>query len=245
MGALGCDTPKNLYEAKDLVGVVFDASAPKERRLVSDASFRSSNIRKATFIGCDLAGVSFQNARIGRVRFIECRPGAQFDSNPHFADDAEVTLVRKLGGSEETFVGADISRAFAVLSGKEVRGSFPQRMGRAALIVVLSSLLKRDKHTHDYPERRKIENRLRAWLSQFNLNELQLKKHLAVSIELFEDLLREAWIARNPARDRTFVPAPTKDREIRAIVRSEIIPTHLDKLEGLARTYDARLKAIG
>jgi hypothetical protein len=244
VGALKSETPKDFYEGKDVVDIVFDSTGPAQARLPNQASFLASNLRKAMFIGCDLAGVSFRDARLGRIKFVECAPGAVFDAELKLADDAEVTLVRQRGGEAETYVGDEIRRVLAVLSAQEKRTQRPGQMGHLATIIILSSLYRVDKRSYDFPERRKMENRVRAWLSGFDLNQAQRRQHLSICMELFEELVGKGWIVRNPARTRTFIANPATDGQVREVVRSGAIPVHFNSLARIADEYDQRLATI-
>ena len=244
VGAFKCVMPKDLYEGKDIVDMVFDGTAPDQRRLVTAASFRGSNLRKATFIECDLLDISFQNARIGRLKFIACTPGAKFDVKPILADDAEITLVRTPGGEEETYAGSEIPGALAAISADDKPAALPQRIGHLATVIILRSLFKMDNHSYDYPERRKMENRLRGWLSQFGLTEPQRKQHLAMCMELFDKLIKEGWIVRNPARERTFISNAATEKQVREVIRGSAIPAHMTKLMAIATEYDQRFKSL-
>ncbi len=244
--AFGCEPPSDLFQEKDIVDLAFGEEGHDRHKLPRRATFAKSNIRSAIFDSCDLAAVDFRGARIGRLTFINCKPGAQFDSAPKLADDAEITIVRSKGAKniQETYVGDDISRAFRILSASEVRTSKPEHMGQAAAAVIVASLFKVDKHSRDYPERRKIQNRLTAWLTQFNLDDSRLSKHIQVCMEMFEALVDSDLVVKNPARERTFVPAPKVDRQLQEFIRTGVIPPYSTHLREIASTYDAKLRDL-
>jgi hypothetical protein len=203
-----------------------------------------SNLHDVVFLRCDLHGTKFNNVKIGHARFIECTPGAIFDEEPLFTgDDAEITLVLAPGAAEETYRNKNIKQALTLLRGaseKESPKLLPPDMGERAALTILRSLYKSDEIRLDYPELRKIENSLRAWLRGFNLSDDNFAQYMSLFMDLYDDLEHTGWICLNPARTRTRMPCETKVPTVGQIVRSGAIPFHLSALRELVGRYNQR-----
>jgi hypothetical protein len=143
---------------------------------------------------CDLREARFNNVKIGRVKFIECVPGATFDTEPAFtSDEPEVTLVLGPGKAEETYRKKNIKQALILLRAaveKGVQKPLPSGMGERAALTIFRSLYKSDEVRLDYPEVRKIQNSLRAWLRGFDLNDDVLARYVSLFTDFYNDLSR-------------------------------------------------------
>jgi hypothetical protein len=240
--AIGCALPKDLFKGKDLTGVIFEDTKPGGQLDLREMIFDDSNLHNVVFLRCDLRGAKFHNAKIGHARFIECIPGAIFDTELSFTgDDAEVTLVLAPGQPEETYRTKTIARALTLLSGgveNRIQDPLPANMGERATITIFRSLFKTDETRLDYPQLRKIENSLRAWLRELNLTDDQFAPYMSLFMDLYDGLENAGWIRSNPARTRTKVPC--EEKVVRQIIRSDAIPIHLTKLRELVGQFNQR-----
>jgi len=206
--------------------------------------FDDSNLHDVVFVRCDLREAKFNNAKFGRVRFIESGRGATFDAEPSLtSDDAEISLVSRSGDPEETYRKKHIKQALTFLRGEVAKGPqkpLPPDMGERAALAIFRSLYKSDEIRLDYPELRKIENSLRAWLREYNLSDDHFSQYMSLFIDLYEDLERTGWICSNPARTRTRVPCEARVAIVGQIVRSGSIPIHLTALRELVGKYNQR-----
>lgn len=233
--ATGGPLPQGIFRGKDIANVVF------EDVKLDGMQFDGSNMHDVTFIRCKLSSVSFKNARIGHMSFVECQPGAVFDDDPLVTDDAEIILIRGAGQPEETYVGQDIGRALAVLSGaKRTRVPLPANMAEEAALVIFQSLFKADCQRLDYPEPAKIEKRLRGWLMSFQLEKDEIQQYLRDFLEMLRDFESKGWICRNPNRQRTLVPCESRKRTVAELVRLNAIPVHETQLRNIVLKYQGR-----
>lgn len=240
--SLGGPLPHNLFRGKDVAGVVFEHEIQGTILDLQGMVFDDCKMHDVTFIRCNLSGASFRNARIGHMKFLECGTGAVFDDNP-VTDDAEIVLVRSPTQGEETYVGQDIGQALAILSGAgRTPVALPDNMAERAAVVILKSLFKIDGRRLDYPEQRKIENRLRAWLGSYALAEDEVAKYLRTYMDMFESLKKKGWICRNPNRQRTLMPCEKHAQVVTQVVRSDEIPVHEEQLRGIASDFQLRTK---
>ena len=116
-------------------------------------------------------------------------------------------------------------------------------MAERAAVVILKSLFKIDGRRLDYPEPRKIENRLRALLGSYPLAEDEVAKYLRTYMGMFESLQKKGCICRNPNRPRTLVPCEKHAQVVTQVVRSDEIPVHEKQLRGIASDFQLRTEA--
>lgn len=233
--------PRDLFKGKELTDVIFESDRSGDQLDFKEMNFEESNLHNVVFLRCDLRRTNFKSAKFGRVRFIECVPGAIFDSEPSFTtDDAEISIVLAAGKPEETYARDNIVKSLILLRGAELgpQMPLPTNVGEQAAVAIFKSLYKSDGIRLDYPEVRKIENSLRGWLRGFNLNDEVLDSFVDIFMDLYSDLERGGWICSNPARNRTKVPCETKTASVGQIVRSGAIPLHLTSLRELVGPYN-------
>jgi hypothetical protein len=225
--SIGGALPVEVFEGKYMSGITFHSMD------LSGLSFESCNMHDVGFIRSKLRGTIFRRAKIGRIRFVECDKGAIFDGDPALAEDAEVVLVRREGEGEEVYTGEGIKRALSVMSDEgEALNELPDNVGEQGVVVVFNSLFKSDGR-RDYPEVRKIENRLRAWLAEYRVDEKTRAQLLRSLMEVVNKLMG-GWICRNPNRPRTLVPCDTRAQEVAEVVRLGKIPVHCERLREMA-----------
>lgn len=202
--ALKCqprELARDIFAGKDLAGVVFDGTDLRgmvfDRCVLYDVTFDRANMSNTTFRDCT----------ISKIRFVECGRGAIFDENPRLAEDAEIRFVRSRESGTELYVGADIVRFLGELAGREIASvEVPINLAEQAILVVIGSLFKADQKRFDYPERAKIENRLRGWLREFRFREEQARKLVKIFAEMVEQLEDKRLIVKNDNRPRTLMP---------------------------------------
>ncbi len=215
LGVRPAALPKVFFEGKAIASVVCDKAD------LSGVSFDGSTIHDVIFERCELLGTTFHGARIKKIKFIDCGKGAAFDKELLVDDDSEVTMVRGVDAGHEVYVGPQIAKIVGELRGETTpRAKLPTDLAKQALVVILTSLFKADKHRLDYPEKQKIENRLRAWLQTFDLTQEQTRELLRAFSEGFEELKHEGWICQNPNRARTFVPCADHKPEVGRVCKS-------------------------
>lgn len=207
------EVPKFLFEGKSVGSLLC------EKAKLSGVSFDKATIYDVTFDRCELSGTTFRGARIEKMKFIECGPGARFDEEPLVDDRSEVTVVRE-GTGPETYVAGNISKLFDEFRGKAVpRRKPPLDLGKQGLFVIFASLFKADGRRPDYPERSKIENRLRAWLRDFELPSSKTQELLGIFLDALDKLIDEGWICRNINRPRTFLACASRQKDVAQIMR--------------------------
>src|SRR6266404_1879041 len=185
--------PKMLFEGKVIASVFC------ENEDLSGASFDGSTIYEVTFDHCNLLKCTFRGALIKKIKFIQCGEGASFDDEPLVDENSEVTIVRTDGAGHEVYLGAEITKVAKEFGGRSVpRVKPPKDIPKQAIAIIFSSLFKADKHRLDYPEKHKIEHRLRAWLSNFSLDQSQVRDLLQAFSRGLGDLKDQGWICLNP-----------------------------------------------
>jgi hypothetical protein len=210
------EIPKSLFVRKELASVQFDRA---DLRLMQ---FDSSTIHSATFDQCDFEGASFRNARLGKLKFVQCGTGAMFD-NATVTEDTEITVVRAQNSPRETYAGEEAARRIL----NELHGAqpkpvdLPPNLAERAVVVVFSALFKVDERKFDYPESVKVVSRLRGWLRSFRLSEDRFERLNELLSELFSSLQDVGWISRNRNRSRTLVPAHERSEIVAQIVRTK------------------------
>jgi hypothetical protein len=240
--ALGCspaEVPKLLFEGKNIASLVC------EKEDLSGVSFNRSTIYSVTFDRCLLSRATFHGAKIKKMKFIGCGTDALFDPEPLVDENSEVTVMRTPDSGQEVYVGADISSVLQAFQERpKAKAKPPADFGRRALVLIFVSLFKADRRREDFPEKQKIQNRLRGWLQSFELNHEQGRALLAALSDAVEDLKKEGWICLNPNRPRTLVPCAARKSEIARIVRNEAIGSHLATLDGIASRLQEACNAI-
>ena len=227
-----------------MAGVVFADPTGKVFDLTSKV-FDDSKLYSATFVRCNLTGTTFRNACIGNLRFVDCQPGAVFDTEPKLLEDAEVVLVGKSGRGDELYVSDEIKKALNGLAGSGAsQGKIPapQNIVEKAVVIIFQSLYKSDKKHFDYPEPKKIENRLRAWLANYDLNQQKCDQFLRGFMDLYRELEKESWICANPNRPRTRAPCAARAQDVSAVVQGGKLPVHLQELRKLASKFQQRVQ---
>jgi hypothetical protein len=246
--AIGGVLPKSLFKGKDMAGVVFENRDAGDVLDLRSMIFDNCNLHDVLFSRCDLSGATFHNAKIGHMRFVDCRPGAIFDSTPMFtSDDAEIVLIRSPKRKEEVYTAQNIHHAIAIVSGaarKRNEVLLPQEMARSAAIIIFQCLYKSDGRSLDYPEPRKIENRLRAWLNGFELEGTESDQYLGIFMKMFHEFEHRGWICQNPNRPRTRAPCDARAQMIGHIARSETLPIHLEQLHEIVSDFQDRILAL-
>ena len=96
----------------------------------------------------------------------------------------------------------------------------------------------------DYPEPRKIENRLRAWLNGFELEGTESDQYLGIFMKMFHEFEHRGWICQNPNRPRTRAPCDARAQMIGHIARSETLPIHLEQLHEIVSDFQDRILAL-
>jgi hypothetical protein len=225
IGVPPTEIPGLLFEGKQIASLLCQGTD------LSGVSFKRATILSATFDKCVMSGASFYEARIEKIKFVQCGQGALFDQVPLTSEESEVTIVRGPGSDEEVYVGEGIPRILGQFMEKEEElKAPPSDLSQQALVLIFRSLFKVDHRRLDYPEKRKIENRLRAWLRGFDLEPEQYTILVRILTGAVDKLGAEGWIERNKNRPRTLVPSNTRMSQVRDIVRTGKIGTHLTDL---------------
>jgi hypothetical protein len=237
--SVGGPLPAGLFRNKHIAGLVFEDADFR------GMSFDESTMHDVTFVRCRLSGASFRGCKFGRIKFIECDSGALFDDNPLVSDETEVVLNAGQAVGEEAYFGEDARKALRVVAGAaRIRTPLASDLAERAVVIILASLFKRDGRKLDYPEPKKVENRLRGWLRDFELDDEAMESCLELFMDMFKDLMKADWICRNPNRPRTVVPCGDRAQAIVQVVRTGAVPYHEIKLREMASAYQSRIEAL-
>ena len=240
--ALGCspsDLPRNILAGRDLAAIVFEAAD------LRGMSFDDSVLYDVIFDRSDLRDSTFRNTKIKKVKFIECGHGAIFDRNPRLGEESEVQFIRSKRSAAELYVGDDIVRFLAELTGRELApAQAPSNLAEQAMLIVFGSLFKKDRRRLDYPEPVKIENRLRAWLQGFRFPDQKAQELSRILEGMLVGLRREGWIERNPNRPRTLVPSGKGLAPMLEAMRRNRVEGCGAAIEGIISSAQARCDAI-
>lgn len=237
----GSKVPQQLFRGKEVAGVIFE-NADDQILDLRNVSFQDCRLHDVSFVRCDLREANFQNAKFGRVKFVECLPGAIFDPEPIISIDSEVIVIRQPGEGEESYVGDDIRTALLSLAPNETKAiRLPSNMATQAAVVIFKSLFKSDKRTLDYPEPVKIENRLRAWLTAAGISEQERHRLLHLFTDMYREFEESGWISPNTNRPRTRMPAQMKAVAIFDIVRTEKIAVHYHDVREIVDQFEKRI----
>jgi hypothetical protein len=231
------ETPADLFRGKRLAGLVFDRT--DLRGMVLD----DAEIYDVVFDRCDLHGMSLRGATVHRAKLIECGRGIVADGTTRVSSDAEVVIVRSAELGAETYIGEAAKRALDELRADQRRlVAMPGNLAESAVLVIFSSLFKQGLSARDYPEWQKIENRLRGWLSEFQLTADAAKRVGRLLLKLAAEIRDDGWISRNPNRPRTFVPSPRDEDRISRIIRVGKVQPDDRGLPRMIREYQVALE---
>jgi hypothetical protein len=228
--------PRDLLRGKEIANVVL------EQVDLGKMSFQDCQIHDLTLDRCHLDGTDFRGSQITKLKFIQCEGRPVFDARPRVSESSEVAVRRAPEADFELYRGEEIVDVLREIGGMVPRISpVPQDLAEVAIVKIFETLFRVDRRTLDYPERAKIENRLRGWVRGFGLSDVQQRALTRILVDLAEEL-EGTWVSRNPNRPRTLVPAKERAADVHRIVAQGRITGHAD-LRKIASRYQTRIDA--
>jgi len=236
MGLRHAEIPIDLLKGKRLAGLVFDS------RDLRGMAFDNAELYDVVFDRCDLRELSLRGATVHRIKFIECGKGIVLDGSTQVGAEAEVIIVRSPELGAEAYVGDSAKRALNELRADQRHlVAVPEDLAERSVVVIFSGLFKHGLTKRDYPEWQKIENRLRGWLSEFQLSDDAVKRIGRLLLKMAATIRDDGWISRNPNRPRTFVPSSRDEDRISRIIRTGRVQADDRDLRRLIDEYQAAI----